>query len=201
MLLAYAVSVRLMAKQFARIEQAQLDFIKRQRLFFAASAAPDSRVNVSPKPTDALRVIDANTVVYLDLTGSGNETAAHARADGRLTLMFCAFEGSPVILRLYGRCRIIRRGGSEYGELLDLQFAGEEPPGARQIVSLDVELVQTSCGFGVPLFEYRGERPTLRRWAVEKGESGLNDYRRRLNARSIDGLPTGIDDDAEIASA
>ena len=130
-------------------------------------------------------------MVYLDQTGSGNETAAHMLADGRLTIMFCAFAGAPLILRLYGEGRIVARWSDEYSRLLREEFGGVEPPGARQMVELTVEQVQTSCGYGVPLFEYRGERATLTRWAAAKGEAGLEDYRRKKNSRSIDGLPTG----------
>jgi len=191
--------IAVMAKQFPRIEAAHRDFILRQRVFFTASAAASGRVNVSPKGLDALRVLGENEVAYLDRTGSGNETAAHLRADGRLTLMFCAFEGPPMILRLYGRGRVLRRASPEYSRLLADEFAGEEPVGARQMVALDVDLVQTSCGFGVPLFEYGGERASLTRWAEAKGEAGLEAYRREKNARSMDGLPTGLpDDDARL---
>jgi len=184
-----------MAKQFPRIEPAHRDFIGRQRIFFTASAAAGGRVNVSPRGTDALRVLGDNAVAYLDCTGSGNETAAHLRASGRLTLMLCAFEGPPRILRLYGQGRILRRGGADYAALLEAAFGGAEPPGARQIVALDVDLVQTSCGYGVPLFDYAGERPSLAHWAEAKGEAGLEAYRREKNAYSIDGLPTGLLDD------
>jgi len=184
-----------MAKQFRSIEAVHRDFILRQRVFFTASAAAGGRVNVSPRGTDALRVLSDNAVAYLDCTGSGNETAAHVRASGRLTLMLCAFEGPPTILRLYGQGRILRRGGADYAGLLDAEFGGVEPPGARQIVALDVDLVQTSCGYGVPLFDYAGERPSLARWAETKGEAGLEAYRRQKNAYSIDGLPTGLLDD------
>jgi hypothetical protein len=181
-----------LAKQFPRIEPAHRAFIQRQRVFFTASAAAGTRVNVSPRGTDALRVLDASTVAYLDRTGSGNETAAHLRADGRLTLMFCAFAGPPMIMRLYGRGRVLRHGGAEYARLLAEAFGGEEPVGARQIVVQDVELVQTSCGYGVPLFDYVGERESLTRWSEARGEAGLEEYRREKNARSIDGLPTGL---------
>ena len=159
-----------MGKQFAAMEPAHREFILRQRIFFTGSAAEGTRVNVSPKDGAALRIVNERAVAYLDQTGSGAETAAHLMADGRLTLMFCAFDGPPVILRMYGRGRSVVRGTAEYGELLNSLFDGEERPGARQIVWLDVELVQTSCGFGVPLFEYAGERPTLIRWAESKGE-------------------------------
>ena len=186
-----------MAQQFAKIEPAQRDFILRQHMFFVATAASGGRVNLSPKGLDALRVLGPNCVAYLDLTGSGNETAAHLRADGRLTLMMCAFEGPPRILRLYGQGRVARRGAAEYARLLAEAFEGEEPLGARQIVVLDVDLVQTSCGFGVPLYDYRGERPALARWAEAKGADGLEAYRREHNAHSIDGLPTGPIEDMD----
>jgi hypothetical protein len=181
-----------MAKQFQSIDPNHHKFILQQHIFFAASAAAEGRVNVSPKEGAALRILGANRVAYLDQTGSGNETAAHLRAQGRLTLMFCAFAGPPLILRLYGRGHALFRGRPEYSELLASTFSNLEPPGARQIVVLDVDLVQTSCGYGVPLFEYVSERPTLQRWAEAKGEEGLEDYRRSKNAFSIDGLPTGL---------
>ena len=181
-----------MAKQFDSIEPIHREFIEQQRIFFTASATAESRVNVSPKDCAALRIVSPNMVAYLDQTGSGSETAAHLLADGRLTLMFCAFEGPPVILRLYGRGKSLVRGTAEYGALLESLFHNEEPPGARQIVWLDIDLVQTSCGYGVPLFSYQGERPTLQRWAQAKGEDGLVEYRRIKNATSMDGLPTGL---------
>jgi len=188
-----------MGKQYAQIDSMHREFIERQHIFFTASATAESRLNVSPKGLDALRILDDNTVAYLDLTGSGNETAAHLLADGRLTLMFCAFQDRPQILRLYGHGRTLPRGSAEYAQILQSAFANTEPPGARQIVVLDVDLVQTSCGFGVPLFEYAGERPNLIDWAVGKGEDGLETYRRRKNSRSLDGLPTGLCEDEKAA--
>ncbi|HZY62792.1 MAG TPA: pyridoxamine 5'-phosphate oxidase family protein [Edaphobacter sp.] len=181
-----------MAKHFERIEPLHREFIEKQRIFFNASAAAGSRVNVSPRDAASLRVLDEHHVVYLDKTGSGNETAAHLRVDGRLTLMFCAFEGAPLVLRLYGRGRILSRGGEEYASMLAAEFAGIEPPGARQMVLLTVQAVQTSCGYGVPLFDYVAERETLTRWAQAKGEEGLRQYWREKNTRSIDGLSTGL---------
>lgn len=181
-----------MGKQFERIEPFHRQFIERQHIFFNASAAAAGHVNVSPRDGAALRVLDANTVVYLDRTGSGNETAAHMLADGRLTLMFCAFEGPPLILRLYGQGHILPRHSAVYDDLLASHFDNTEPLGARQMVRLEIDLVQTSCGFGVPLFEYVGERDQLTRWAEAKGEDGLEDYWREKNLRSIDGLPTGL---------
>jgi hypothetical protein len=179
-----------MAKQYPAIGPEHHDFIRRQHIFFTASAAPGARVNLSPRETAALRVLGENAVAYLDRTGSGNETAAHLRADGRMTIMFCAFDGPPLILRLYGRGHVLPRGGAAYAELLRTAFGEQEPPGARQIVHLAVELVQTSCGFGVPLFTHAGDRPNLDRWTTAKGEQGLAEYRRSKNMRSIDGLPT-----------
>jgi Pyridoxamine 5'-phosphate oxidase len=176
---------------FDRIEPEHRTFIERQRLFFVATAAPGARVNLSPKGLDGIRVLGENRVAYLDLTGSGNETAAHLLADGRLTIMFCAFEGPPMILRLYGRGRVAPRGGDEYAEVLRSNFDRQEPPGARQLVVMEVEHVQTSCGYGVPRFEYVGERPSLINWAESKGEDGLAEYRTEKNTVSIDGLPTG----------
>lgn len=184
-----------MAKQCSAIEPEHRAFIEKQHIFFTGSAAHRSRVNVSPKDAASLRILSPHQVVYLDLTGSGNETAAHLLADGRLTLMFCAFEGAPLILRLYGHGRVVPRNSEEYRDLLAKWFGNDDRLGARQIIVLDVNLVQTSCGYGVPEFAYTRERPTLTRWAEAKGESGLIEYRRLKNARSIDGLPTGMEDD------
>jgi len=181
-----------MSKFFPGIEPALREFIERQHIFFTASAAAGSRINLSPKGSDCLRVIGPNEVAYLDQTGSGNEAAAHLRADGRLTIMFCSFEGPPMILRLYGRGRSLPRGSEPYEALLATSFGGEEPPGARQIVMLDVESVQTSCGYSVPLYGYKAERPTLKNWASRKGDDGIKEYWRAKNVASIDGLPTGM---------
>ena len=181
-----------MAKQFPAIGEAHRAFIARQQVFFTASAAAQGRVNVSPKGLDALRVIGPDAVAYLDRTGSGSETAAHLLADGRLTLMVCAFEGVPMILRLYGRGTSHPRGSARYAALVAEVFGGAEPAGARQVVHLAVDLVQTSCGFGVPLFDYVAERESLTRWAESKDEADLVAYRRQKNATSLDGLPTGL---------
>ncbi len=181
-----------MAKFFPRIEDQHRDFILRQKMFFTASAAAGARVNLSPKGLDTLRVIGPNTVFYLDYTGSGNETAAHLLADGRLTLMFCAFEGAPMILRLFGHGRAIQRDEAEYRELLAAHFGGEAPAGARQMILQTVDLVQTACGFGVPLMDYLADRPTMPRLMETKGEAALVDYRALKNHLSLDGLPTGL---------
>jgi len=188
-----------MGKQFERIEPVYRAFIERQQIFFNASAAAEGRVNVSPRDAAALRVLGTNSVVYLDRTGSGNETAAHLRLNGRLTLMFCAFEGPPLILRLYGQGRILPRHSPEYDALLASNFNNIETPGARQMVRLEVDLVQTSCGMGVPLFDYVDERDQLTRWAESKGESGLEEYRLQKNTHSIDGFPTGLFEETTVS--
>jgi len=189
-----------MAKFFEQLEPAHAAFIEQQHIFFTASAAATGRVNISPRPAGAFRVLSPNSVAYLDETGSGNETAAHVRASGRLTIMFCGFETVPMILRLYGQGGSLWRGTPEYAALLETAYDNQEPPGARQIIRLNVDLVQTSCGYGVPLFDYKEERPTLHRWAENKGEAGVAAYWREKNIRSIDGFETGLPAD-EIAVA
>ncbi len=186
-----------LAKQFSRIEGEHRAFILRQRIFFVASSSSGTRVNVSPRSTDCLRLLGPNRVAYLDRTGSGNETAAHIRAGGPMTIMVCAFEGPPLILRLYGRGTVHHRKSDGFARLLQDWFGGEAPLGTRQIVSLDIDLVQTSCGFGVPFFDHRGERHVMDKWADAKGEAGTDAYWREKNMRSIDGLPTGLFEDEE----
>ena len=183
-----------MAKQFASISDTIQAFIEGQAIFFTASCAPGARVNISPRATDHLHVLGPNEVAYLDLTGSGSETAAHARAGGPVTMMFCAFEGPPSILRLYGEARVAFRGSPEYQAFLGRFYAQGEPVGARQVVWLDVDLVQTSCGYAVPLFDHVGERPILNRWAESKGEEGLREYRAANNVTSLDGLRTEFEE-------
>ena len=181
-----------MAKDYPALTGHLADFIARQHIFFVASAAPGSRVNISPRSTDQFRVLGDNAACYLDRTGSGNETSAHLLADGRMTVMFCAVEGPPLILRLYGRGRVIARSSAEYPEMLAGPFGGDEPLGARQIVRIDFDLVKTSCGYGVPLMDYTGERDTMDRWAEAKGPDGIMAYRQDKNVVSMDGLPTGF---------
>ncbi len=181
-----------MAREYPSLTPELRAFIARQHIFFAATAAAGTRVNVSPRSTREFRVIGDNEICWLDLTGSGAETAAHLRADGRLTIMFCAFDGPPSILRLYGRGEILHRDSEEFARVLATYFGDERPVGARQIVRLAVDLVKTSCGYGVPAFNYRQERPSLDNWAANKGPQGIADYWREKNAVSMDGLPTGI---------
>ncbi len=179
-----------MGKQFDCLEASHRNFIEKQNIFFVASAAVHGRVNVSPKGLDTLRILDDRTVAYLDMTGSGNETAAHLLQLPRLTLMFCAFEGSPMILRLYGTGKTYGKGTPEYVALLP-RF--ENLPGARQIIVQKIETVQTSCGFSVPLLQFEADISTLTQWAAAKGgEEGLVEYRKQKNAKSIDGFWTGM---------
>jgi hypothetical protein len=181
-----------MPKFFDRLTPEHADFIRRQRLFFVATAPPgEGRINLSPKGMDSLRVLSDDTVAYLDLTGSGNETAAHLRHDPqqRITFMFCSFDQKPLILRLYARGEVVRPGDDAWPELVD-RFPNL--PGVRQLIVARIESGQTSCGFGVPMFDLRGERGLMESWALKKGPDGLAQYRREKNARSIDGLPTGF---------
>jgi hypothetical protein len=166
-------------------------FIAEQQMFFTATAAHTGRINLSPKGIDTFRCLDSRTVAYLDLTGSGNETAALLRADGRITVMFCAFAGNPKILRLYGRGTVVALD-SETGRELRSRFPSV--PGERHFIVIAIESVQTSCGFAVPLYSYEGQRDTLVTWAERQGEEGVREYRRKNNRVSIDGLPAGLDE-------
>jgi hypothetical protein len=179
------------ATQYEQITDRLDEFIREQQMFFVATAARDGRVNVSPKGLDSLRVLGPNRVVWLNGTGSGNESAAHLRDSPRMTLMFCSFAGKPLILRLFGTARAIHEGEAGWAELIGLF-----PPmrGARNLFDVDVDLVQTSCGFGVPLFEYQEQRTLMDSWAANKGEDGLRAYRDQKNRVSIDGFPTGLPD-------
>lgn len=178
-----------MGKKFPAIESSHRTFIAGQKLFFVATADVDGRINLSPKGVDTLRVLDSNRVLWLNLTGSANETAAHLLECDRITLMFCAFEGKPLILRLYGHARVVHPWQPEWEVL-----AGYFPPlpGARQIFDVKVDLVHSSCGMGVPLFDYAGEREQLLQWAEKKGEEGIRAYQEANNSVSLDGKPTGI---------
>jgi hypothetical protein len=178
-----------MARFYPALEAKHRAFIAAQKIFFTATGTADSRLNLSPKGMDSLRVLSDARVAYLDLTGSGNETAAHLKHDGRMTMMWCSFDTDPLILRLYGRGRAVHRQDAEWGEL---RRHFPELPGERQLIVLDIESVQTSCGYAVPRYSYQGERDTLARWVEKKGAVGLLDYWREKNQVSIDGLPTGL---------
>jgi hypothetical protein len=177
-----------MAKFYDALDDKLIAFIEAQPMFFVASAAREGRVNLSPKGLDTLRVINSSLVAYLDLTGSGNETAAHALNGGRATLMFCSFTRNPLVLRLYGRTRNGAPGSAlwrEYEERFEVL------PGARQIVAFDIESCHTACGFGVPLMTLERPRSTLTDFWLSKGEEQTAAYRYEHNKVSIDGLPTG----------
>jgi hypothetical protein len=180
-----------MGKLFDALLPEHEDFIRKQRLFFVGSAplSEEGHINLSPKGHDVIRIISSTEIAYLDLTGSGNETSAHIAENGRITLMFCSFEGPPLILRGYGKGRVILPETSEWDHLIP-QF--ELLPGARQIIFITLHKIQTSCGYAVPNFSYTGERETLQRWAIQKGEEGLEQYQREKNSISLDGLPTPI---------
>jgi Pyridoxamine 5'-phosphate oxidase len=180
-----------MATAISRLNETLIDFIKAQHLFFVATAAPDGRVNMSPKGLDSLRVIDETTIVWLNLSGSGNETAAHLREHPRMTLMFCAFEGTARILRLYGTAQTVHPRDEKWGGLHALF---PEMAGARQIFLMDIDRVQTSCGTGVPLMAFkagRGETELLPFYEA-MSEDGVRQYWQRKNTQSIDGKDTGI---------
>ncbi len=171
-----------------RLDDTLVEFITGQPVFFVASApdGPHGHVNLSPKGLDSFRVLADRTVGYLDLTGSGVETIAHLRQNGRLTFMFCAFEGPPRILRLYGRGSVHLVGSDRFAQLSP-DFA--EIEGVRSIITCDLERIQTSCGYAVPLMDLTGQRPTLIEWAERHGQDGLIDYWNERNRASIDGLP------------
>jgi hypothetical protein len=178
-----------MAKFYFQLDDALQSFICEQKIFFTATAPIEGRINLSPKGMDTFRCLDNKTVAYLDLTGSGNETAAHLIENGRMTIMFCSFSEKPLILRLYGQGRAVRRRDEEW-QNLHAQFC--PMLGERQIIVLDIESVQTSCGFAVPVFELKKERPTLTEWAARKGEEGIEKYWEEKNQVSIDKLPTHL---------
>ncbi len=178
-----------MAKQHNEITGRLKEFIGRQKIFFVATATERGRVNLSPKGMDSLLVLGKDRVVWLNLTGSGNETAAHIQENPRMTIMFTAFESNPMVLRLYGNAKVIHKNDPEWNGLYSLFGPA---PGARQIFDLSIDLIQTSCGFAVPLFDYAGERQQLNDWAVKKGTKGLEEYWGKSNHTSIDGKPTNI---------
>jgi Pyridoxamine 5'-phosphate oxidase len=180
-----------LGQTFARIPDEYVGWFEEQPVFFVATAPsdPGTHINVSPRGLDTFRVLDAKRVAWLDLTGSGVETIAHLKAEeggGRITLMFCAFDGPPRIVRLYGRGRVHEPGDEDY-EGLRPRFP--DLPGERAVIDVAVDRVSSSCGFGVPLMEFVGHREELVEFAGRKGEAKLASYRARKNTESIDGLP------------
>ena len=187
-----------MGRSFPSLSPALADAVRGAPLFFVATAplSGDGHVNVSPKGGDTLRVLDERTVAYLDLTGSGAETIAHLKENGRITLMVCAFSGPPQIVRMYGRGEVLEPGSDDFDALRD---GFPDLPGARAVIRVAVERVGSSCGYAVPLMTYEGERTRLNEWAEAKGPEGLVEYRAGKNARSIDGLPA-LDPQAPVRS-
>ncbi|MBX3357335.1 MAG: pyridoxamine 5'-phosphate oxidase family protein [Phycisphaeraceae bacterium] len=177
-----------MSSSRTTIDAKTAEFIRSQRLFFVATAPrkADGLINLSPKGLDTFVVLDECTVAYLDLTGSGIETVAHLKENGRIVVMFCAFEGAPNILRLHGRGEVVEMENPEFAAI-----AAVFPPrpGARAVIRIHVKRVSYSCGFGVPLMEFRGHRTRLEEHCEQKGEAGLREYRERKNRTSLEGLP------------
>lgn len=178
-----------MSQQYESLSEKHISFIAEQKIFFVGTATADSRVNVSPKGMNSFRVLGSNRIAWLNVTGSGNETSAHVQVLPRMTIMFCSFEGAPQILRLYGTAKAIHRTDAEWNEL-HRHF--EPLSGTRQIFDMRVDMVQTSCGMGVPLYSYDGDREQLRNWAIKQGEVGITKYWHDKNQLSIDGIQTGI---------
>lgn len=162
-----------MAEQFQSIETNHQEFIERQQMFFVSTAASEGRVNLSPKGMDSFRVLDSNRIAWLNLTGSGNETAAHLLDNNRMTIMFCSFDKQPLILRLYGQAKAIHENHPQWDELSGL-FPNSTA--ARQVYDMSVDMVQTSCGFGVPRYEYSDQRPTLEKWADKQSRDDVKEF-------------------------
>jgi Pyridoxamine 5'-phosphate oxidase len=178
-----------MAQQYPEISEKLSQFIDRQKMFFVGTATEDGRVNVSPKGMDSLRVLGKNQVIWLNVTGSGNETSAHVQENPRMTIMFCAFEGNPMILRLYGHAQVVHKNDAQWDDL----YSHLDPhPSARQIFNLNVDLVQTSCGMAVPFYDFSSERTQLTDWAIKKGPEGVKQYWEEKNQLSLDSKLTHI---------
>lgn len=175
--------------KFSELSPKHIEFIGQQHIYFVGTAGAEGLVNVSPKGMDSLHVSGPTEVVWLNLTGSGNESAAHVRENGRMTIMFCSFGQQPLILRLYGTAQVVHPRDEQWQ-----QYSGLFPRhvGARQIFRLAISLVTTSCGYGVPHYEYVSERPTLTKWAENKGPAGIEEYWSNKNTVSLDGKHTGL---------
>jgi hypothetical protein len=177
-----------MGKVYEQIDNKLAGWLGQQHLFFVSTAplSQEGLVNCSPKGMDTFRILDPHTVAYLDLTGSGVETIAHLKENGRIVVMFCAFEGTPKIVRLHGRGAVLEPGQAAFSALRP-RFA--DHPGVRSIIRIDVQHVSDSCGYAVPRYAHQEDRDTLRKWAEQKGPDGLAHYRAENNAHSLDGLP------------
>ena len=178
-----------MSEQFEALNDKHIEFIQQQHLYFVGTAGAEGFVNVSPKGMDSFRIIDNSKVAWLNLTGSGNETAAHVLENGRMTVMFCSFDKQPLIMRLYGQATTIHHRDESWQALAALF---PEYSGARQIFALHLDMVQTSCGYAVPYYELKGERPTLTKWANNHGQEGIEQYWQQKNSKSLNDKDTGI---------
>ncbi|RTZ17435.1 pyridoxamine 5'-phosphate oxidase family protein [Vibrio aquaticus] len=178
-----------MGKQFSELSDKHIEFIEKQNIYFVATAAENGRVNLSPKGGDSLRVNNAKQIAWMNLTGSGNESASHVIKNPRMTVMFCAFEGSPLILRAYGHTTVLHPKDKNWNHFAPLF---PESVAARQIFVLDVDLVQSSCGMSVPYFTYEGDRDDLANWSAKQGKEGMEKYWLKKNQKSIDGFETEI---------
>lgn len=174
---------------FQSLEPEHQEFIKNQKLFFVGTAMAEGPLNISPKGMDSLCIVNTNQVIWLNLTGSGNETATHVQHQPRMTLMFCAFEGKPLILRLYGQAKVYHPRDPQWARYI---HSFPIVAGARQLFDMEINSVQTSCGFGVPLMKYEGDRGLLPDWALKKGPEGVKEYWKKKNITSLDGHDTGI---------
>lgn len=177
-----------MGKAYQEIDDRIRRWVERQKVFFVATApqGDDGLINCSPKGMDALRIVDEHTLAYGDIGGSGIETVAHLKENGRIVIMLCAFDGPPKIFRFYGKGRVLQPDDEGFAALAE-QFA--HLPTIRNLIVVDVELIRDSCGYGVPFYDYRGERESLTNWVHAKTEQELEEYRRAKNAQSLDGLP------------
>jgi hypothetical protein len=178
-----------MAEKFSELSSSLINFIEKQHMFFVGTARATGTVNVSPKGMDSLRILNANKLVWMNYTGSGNESAAHILESPRMTIMFCSFERKPLILRLYGTAQAVHPRDDDWQNYLEM-FS--DTSGARQFFTMDIELVQTSCGFAVPFYEFKEDRKALLEWSDKKGDAGIADYWQERNQQSIDGFPTEI---------
>jgi hypothetical protein len=183
-----------MSERFPALEEQHIRFIGEQHLFFVGTAGSEGYVNVSPKGMDTFRVISPSEIAWLNLTGSGNESAAHVSENGRMTVMFCSFGKQPLIMRLYGQAGVVHPRDDSWAQWLALF---PEQLGARQIFRLPLDLVLTSCGYGVPRYDLRDHRPTLKKWAENKGRDGIEQYWHEKNLLTLNGKPTGILGDTE----
>lgn len=178
-----------MGKRIPGLTKELIRFIEQQKMFFVGTARNEGTVNISPKAMDSLRVLDENTIVWMNLTGSGNETSTHLLENDRMTLMFMAFDGKPLILRLYGHAKAYHPRDEKYQEYISM-FPAD--PGARQIIIMRVNLVQNSCGYAVPIMEFKEDRDILKNWSEKQGRDRIEAYWKEKNSISLDGYPTGV---------